>query len=150
MPPMTKPVWAWTLGRRHSNGRAGPARMSRIVIPALVLLPSLAWAAQDHTLPPPMAAACISSPFGPRMLPGRPKAGGFHPGIDLPAPLGASVRAVAPGTIIRVQRRGAGGLEMMVQHDGFIGVYSHLGLISPIILNGGRTVSTGQQLGTVG
>jgi murein DD-endopeptidase MepM/ murein hydrolase activator NlpD len=98
----------------------------------------------------PVVPACVSSPFGPRMLPDRPLAGTFHPGIDLPAPLGAPVRAVAPGTIIRVQRHGLGGLEMLVQHDGFVGVYSHLGLISPMILNGRRAVSGGEQLATVG
>jgi murein DD-endopeptidase MepM/ murein hydrolase activator NlpD len=98
----------------------------------------------------PVVPACVSSPFGPRTLTDRPLAGTFHPGIDLPAPLGAPVRAVAPGTIIRVQRRGVGGLEMLVQHEGFVGVYSHLGLISPTILNGRRTVAGGQQLATVG
>jgi murein DD-endopeptidase MepM/ murein hydrolase activator NlpD len=79
-----------------------------------------------------------------------PAAGHFHDGIDLPAVLGAPVRAVAPGTLIRVQRKGLGGLEMLVQHDGFIGVYSHLGLIAPAILEGRRTLAAGQQLGTVG
>jgi murein DD-endopeptidase MepM/ murein hydrolase activator NlpD len=119
-------------------------------IPAAALTAAPARAAPDRKLPSPVASACISSPFGPRTLTDRPKADGFHQGIDLPAPLGAPVRAVAAGAIMRVQRRGAGGLEMLVRHDGFIGVYSHLGLIAPTILNGSRIVSTGQQLGTVG
>lgn len=107
-------------------------------------------AVAETPLLPPIAQACVSSPFGPRVLPQRPVAGTFHPGIDLPAPLGAPVHAVAPGTIIRVQRRGPGGLEMLVQHAGFVGVYSHLGLIAPAILNGRRSVAAGEQLGTVG
>jgi len=98
----------------------------------------------------PVIPACISSAFGPRSLPGRPLAGNFHPGVDLPAPLGTPVRAVAAGTVVRVQRRGAGGLEMLVQHPGFMGIYSHLGLIAPIILNGRKSIAEGQQLGTVG
>ncbi len=116
----------------------------------LVLGGSAGQAAGEEPIVPPVTPACISSPFGPRVMPDRPLAGTFHPGIDLPAPVGAPVRAVAPGTIIRIQRHGVGGLEMMVQHAGFIGVYSHLGLISPVILNGRMTVSGGQQLATVG
>jgi murein DD-endopeptidase MepM/ murein hydrolase activator NlpD len=109
-----------------------------------------ATAAENNAMLAPVEPACVSSPFGPRTLADRPLAGTFHPGIDLPAPLGAPVRAVAPGRIIRIQRHGVGGLEMLVQHDGFVGIYSHLGLISPTILNGRKTVTGGQQVATVG
>jgi murein DD-endopeptidase MepM/ murein hydrolase activator NlpD len=60
------------------------------------------------------------------------------------------VTAVAPGTIIRIQRHGIGGLEMMVQHGGFIGVYSHLGLIAPKLAEGGKTIYGGERIATVG
>lgn len=99
---------------------------------------------------PPVAAPCVSSPFGPRILPGRPLAGTFHDGIDLPAPLGSPVVAVAPGTILRVQRHGIGGLEMLIQHDGFVGVYSHLGLITPVLAEGRKTIYGGERIATVG
>jgi murein DD-endopeptidase MepM/ murein hydrolase activator NlpD len=105
---------------------------------------------ETPTLLAPVRPACISSPFGPRILPGRPLAGTFHNGIDLPAPLGAPVSAVGPGTLIRVQRHGIGGLEMLIQHDGFIGVYSHLGLIAPALAEGSRTIYGGERIGTVG
>ena len=82
---------------------------------------------------PPVAPACVSSPFGPRILPNRPLAGVFHNGIDLPAQIGSPVLAVAPGTVIRVQRHGIGGLEVLIQHDGFVAVYSHLGLVAPAL-----------------
>jgi murein DD-endopeptidase MepM/ murein hydrolase activator NlpD len=124
-----------------------------LISAALVMLPICArpvGATESATIPPPVSATCISSGFGPRFLALHPAAGHFHDGIDLPAGLGAPVRAVAPGTIIRVQRKGLGGLEMLVQHDGFIGVYSHLGLIAPPILEGRRTLIAGEQLGTVG
>jgi murein DD-endopeptidase MepM/ murein hydrolase activator NlpD len=39
---------------------------------------------------------------------------------------------------------------MLVQHSGFIGVYSHLGLIAPIIAEGRRTIYGGQKIATVG
>jgi murein DD-endopeptidase MepM/ murein hydrolase activator NlpD len=99
---------------------------------------------------PPVAPACISSPFGPRMLPNKPLAGTFHNGVDLPAPVGAAVTAVASGSIIRVQRHGGGGLEILIQHDGFIGVYSHLGLVSPLIAEGRRFIYGGEKIATVG
>ena len=98
----------------------------------------------------PVSSACISSPFGPRVLAGRPKAGTFHPGIDMPAPAGEAVRAIAAGTVLRIQRKGAGGLEMMVQHDGFIGIYSHLGMIAPAFAEGKRSVAPGEKLAVIG
>src|SRR4051794_4008919 len=101
-------------------------------------------------LRPPVVPACVSSPFGPRALPNKPLAGTFHSGIDLPAPIGSPVSAVAPGKIIRVQRHGVGGLEILIQHVGFIGVYSHLGLIAPALAEGARTVYEGERIATVG
>jgi bla regulator protein BlaR1 len=58
--------------------------------------------------------------------------------------------AVAPGTVIRVQRRGVGGLEVLIQHAGFIGVYSHLGLIAPFVAEGGKSIYGGERIATVG
>lgn len=102
------------------------------------------------TLRPPVTPACISSPFGPRILPNHPLAGTFHNGIDLPAPAGAPVRAVAAGRVIRAERRGPGGLQLLVQHNGFVGVYSHLGSIAPAIAEGHFTVHAGEKIGVVG
>lgn len=99
---------------------------------------------------PPVEPACVSSPFGPRVLPNKPLAGTFHNGIDLPAPIGSPVTAVAPGMVIRVQRHGIGGLELLVQHNGFIGVYSHLGMIAPMIAEGRSAIYGGERIGTVG
>jgi murein DD-endopeptidase MepM/ murein hydrolase activator NlpD len=116
--------------------------------------PSVSYAAAQPpaqtVILPPVTPACVSSPFGPRVLPNRPLAGTFHNGIDLPAPIGSAVAAVAPGVVIRVQRRGIGGLEIVIQHDGFIGVYSHLGLIAPLIAEGRKTIYGGQRIATVG
>jgi murein DD-endopeptidase MepM/ murein hydrolase activator NlpD len=103
-----------------------------------------------ETFPPPVTPACISSPFGPRVLRNRPLAGTYHNGIDLPAPEGAAVRAIAPGRVIRAQRHGAGGLELLIQHDGFVGVYSHLGHVAPAIAEGRFAVHAGEVIGTVG
>lgn len=123
--------------------------------PTLLPVAALAAAQRPPAHParlmlPPVSPACISSGYGPRILPTLPVAGTFHYGIDLPAPLGTPVVAVAPGTLIRVQRHGIGGLEVLIQHDGFIGVYSHLGMIAPALAEGGRTVYGGQRIGVVG
>lgn len=104
----------------------------------------------EPTLLAPVSSACISSPFGPRVLPNHPLAGTYHNGVDMPAPAGAPIHAVAPGTVIRVQRRGPGGLEVLVQHDGFVGVYSHLGMVTPAIAEGARVLGAGEKLGVVG
>ena len=101
-------------------------------------------------LSPPVRPACISSPFGPRVLPNHPFAGTYHYGVDLPAPAGAPVLATAPGKVIRVQRKGPGGLEVLVQHDGFLGIYSHLGMLTPAFATGKRAVAAGEKLGVVG
>jgi murein DD-endopeptidase MepM/ murein hydrolase activator NlpD len=122
---------------------------------ALGWTPFAATAAASHAavravMLPPVEPACVSSPFGPRILPNRPLAGTFHNGIDLPAPIGSPVIAVAPGTVIRIQHHGIGGLEVLIQHDGFIGVYSHLGLIAPMLAEGGKTIYGGERIATVG
>ena len=99
---------------------------------------------------PPVSAACISSPFGPRVLPNQPGAGSYHYRMDLPAPVGAPVMATAPGTVIRLQNKGPGGLEMLVQHDGFVGIYGHFSMVTPAFAEGKRTIAAGEQLGAVG
>ncbi len=131
------------------------ARRMAMSLLLLVIAPSLSEAAASHraesvSLIPPVPSACVSSPFGPRILPNKPLAGTFHSGIDLPAPVGSPVTAVAPGTVIRVQRHGIGGLELLIQHDGFVGIYSHLGLVAPVLAEGGRTIYGGERIGTVG
>jgi murein DD-endopeptidase MepM/ murein hydrolase activator NlpD len=130
-------------------------RIVTIIVFATVLAPlrpsgPLAEALVKSALLPPVLPACISSAFGPRVLPNQPEAGTYHYGVDLPATVGAAVVAAAPGTVIRVQRKGPGGLEMLVQHDGFVGIYSHFGSIAPPFAEGKRTVAAGEELGVVG
>jgi len=131
--------------------------------PAKIALTALAFATLQNLAPravaqpllrtilrPPVHPACISSSFGPRVLPNEPQAGSYHYGVDLPAATGTGVYATAPGTVIRAQQDGPGGLELLVQHDGFVGVYSHFEMIIPDIAVPGRRVAAGEQLGFVG
>jgi hypothetical protein len=112
--------------------------------------PCAAQFPQAVILRPPISPACVSSPFGPRVLSNQPQAGSYHYGIDLPAPAGAPILATAPGTVIRIQKKGRGGLEMVVQHESFVGIYSHFGMVMPAFAEGKRTVAAGEKLGVVG
>jgi murein DD-endopeptidase MepM/ murein hydrolase activator NlpD len=112
--------------------------------------PCAAQLPQAVSLQPPIDPTCVSSPFGPRVLSKQPQAGPYHNGIDLAAPAGTPVLATAPGTVIRIQQKGPGGLEMLVQHERFIGIYSHLGMVMPAFAQGKRAVGAGEKLGVVG
>ena len=101
-------------------------------------------------LQPPVSPTCVTSAFGPRVLPGLPKAGTFHPGIDLRAGPGAAVRAVAAGQVMAIRRRGAGGLFVKVRHEGFEAIYAHLGSVTPALAEGRRILAAGDKIGVVG
>jgi murein DD-endopeptidase MepM/ murein hydrolase activator NlpD len=101
----------------------------------------------------PVQPTCLTSPFGVRPAPG-PNAVGFHNGIDLRAPAGGAVFAVADGRVVGIDRRGAGGLEIAVLHQGAAGpytaLYSHLGLLAPAFAQGRGVVKRGERLARIG
>jgi murein DD-endopeptidase MepM/ murein hydrolase activator NlpD len=101
----------------------------------------------------PVAATCITSPFGPRHAIGR-LAAGMHNGVDLRAAAGTWVSAAAAGRIAAVRRRGAYGLEIDIAHGpagaGFITRYAHLGSVTPAIASGHTQVAAGEPIGRVG
>ena len=100
----------------------------------------------------PVSPTCVTSPFGPRRRIG-PNAVGFHNGIDLLAPAGGAIRAVADGQVVAIHKRGPGGLEILIRHGGpygFVSLYAHVGLVAPAFAEGKRTVSAGERIGVVG
>lgn len=102
----------------------------------------------------PVSPTCVTSPFGPRGA-GGPKASRFHKGVDLSAPAGGAVRAAADGQIISIQRRGASGLRILIQHGdpkagGYMTQYSHLGRLTPAFAEGKRQVAAGEKIAVVG
>ena len=119
-----------------------------------MLSPGLVFAAEPGKAPPvlprPVAPGCVTSPFGPRYLAAAPVAGRFHWGVDLRAAAGAPVLAVADGHIIRIDREGMGGLEVLVQHPGFRALYAHLGMVAPAIADGATRLRAGQWIGRIG
>ena len=82
----------------------------------------------------------VTSGFGPRW-------GRMHEGIDIAAPTGTSVRAVASGTIIYAGVMGGYGNIVVIDHgNGLSTAYAHLSAIWA----GGGGVSQGQGIGAVG
>lgn len=73
-----------------------------------------------------------------------------HKGVDMPAPIGTNVRAVANGTIDFVgQQRGYGNV-VVVKHDGrHMTLYAHLHQFADGLRPGG-TVRQGEVIGSVG
>jgi murein DD-endopeptidase MepM/ murein hydrolase activator NlpD len=124
-----------------------PSLVAAIMV---VLAAGPAPAAAVPSLIRPVAPGCVTSPFGPRYLAVAPVAGRFHWGVDLRAAAGARVLAVAEGRIIRIDREGMGGLEVLVQHPGFRALYAHLGMVAPAIADGATRLRAGQWIGRVG
>jgi murein DD-endopeptidase MepM/ murein hydrolase activator NlpD len=117
---------------------------------AWTIVPGVALSNQAAPLIRPVQPGCVTSPFGPRILRQAPVAGRYHWGVDLRAAAGARVVAVSAGRIIRIDREGMGGLEVLVQHAGFQALYAHLGMVSPAIADGAKFLKAGQWIGRVG
>lgn len=89
----------------------------------------------------------ISSPFGKRNAP-TSGASSFHYGIDIPAPEGTSLIAIANGQITFCSFLGAGGYTITLSFDNFKISYCH---VSPnFIVSVGDFVKEGQIIGHVG
>jgi murein DD-endopeptidase MepM/ murein hydrolase activator NlpD len=84
----------------------------------------------------------VSSGFGPRR-------DGFHYGLDVAAPLGTPIRAVAAGTVIVAGPASGFGLWMQVRHDvdGTVTVYGHMNTMDR---PRGAHVVAGERIATVG
>jgi len=113
----------------------------------LVATPALA---DPITLLPPLSPACISSPFGWRRALGPLSPAGMHNGIDIAAAPGTLVRAAAAGRVVKIERMGIGGLQVILGNQGFTTLYAHLGTLVPPIAEGARTITAGEKIGFVG
>lgn len=72
-----------------------------------------------------------------------------HPGMDLKAPAGASVKAVADGTITKVYADDAYGITIEIAHkNGYISRYANLS--TDKLAEKGDTVKQGQIISSVG
>lgn len=89
----------------------------------------------------------LSSRFGWR---GDPIEGGsrFHAGVDIPAPAGATVRAVRAGRVVHAGWAGGYGNLVVIDHGG--GVCSRYGHLERVLVAPGDPVATGQKIGEIG
>lgn len=97
-----------------------------------------------HCAPLPVVGARLLSPFGD------PRQRGQHGGIDLKAPEGSAVYAVAPGVVRAVASNGElerYGVTVVVDHGPWLTLSAHL---RSAFVTVGEEVRAGQQLGTVG
>ncbi len=97
----------------------------------------------------PVTPACISSGFGPRPAIGLRRAS-HHSGIDLRAPAGTPVRAIAAGRVVFVRRVAGYGLVVEIDHGSFRSRTAHLGRVTPALAEGRRMVARGEQIGVAG
>lgn len=72
-----------------------------------------------------------------------------HPGIDLEAPVGSGVNAIASGTVTNVYEDDAYGTTIEITHDNGL-VSKYASLESTAFVEKGDTVKQGQQISTVG
>lgn len=94
------------------------------------------------------ASGPITSPFGMRSNP--MGGGGFemHPGLDIGAPMGATITATAGGRIIFAGPYGGYGNAIIIDHGGQVSsLYGHC---SQIFVSTGQEVQRGQAIGAVG
>jgi murein DD-endopeptidase MepM/ murein hydrolase activator NlpD len=95
----------------------------------------------------PLALARITSDFGHRPNPFG-KGHVFHRGIDMAAPAGTPVQAVAAGTVITARRdRSYGEFVVIDHHNGYRTLYAHN---SKLLVKAGDRVNVGQQIAKVG
>jgi murein DD-endopeptidase MepM/ murein hydrolase activator NlpD len=72
----------------------------------------------------------------------------FHGDIDITAPEGTPVVAVAPGKIVAVNFSGTYGKQVVIRHDGdYYSHYAHLGATAVKV---GAPVRAGEAIGSVG
>ena len=88
----------------------------------------------------------VTSAFGMRVHPvtGVRK---LHDGVDIGAPCGTTVPALAAGVVTRAGPRGAYGLQVEVRHDDSRTSYSHLASVTVAV---GQVVPAGTPVGRVG
>ena len=95
----------------------------------------------------PVMGPRLSSDFGVRKHPIR-KVRRHHDGIDLAAPVGAPIRAIANGQVMFADPHGGYGKYIVLRHpDGFT---SHYGHCDTMEVAPGASVLAGQIIGTVG
>lgn len=102
---------------------------------------------QNETVVFPLISPRVSDDFGPRVHPILKKFG-QHPGIDLAAPVGSTVRAIMKGQVVYADKYAGYGKVVTIRHrEGYVSVYAHL---DELLVNPGQKVNAGEFIGRVG
>lgn len=97
----------------------------------------------------PVPGHSINSPFGLRRMPWE-RQGRLHAGVDIAAPSGKPVVAVADGVITKAGRSASYGRYVEVRHgEDLVSFYAHLGRIDPRA-KAGVAVTAGTMIGKIG
>jgi murein DD-endopeptidase MepM/ murein hydrolase activator NlpD len=97
----------------------------------------------------PVKGAKLTSPYGMRYHPVR-KVNTMHTGIDLAAPLGTPIRAVADGRVIDSRPANGYGYIIIIDHGGGIStLYAHM-YPQSVKVSVGQSVSRGAPIAEVG
>lgn len=104
----------------------------------------------------PVDGGRVSQAFGPTSFGGEPArcwrgvcSDHFHDGLDIAAPLGTPVRALAAGRVVLAGRVADGAVVVIVDHGS--GVESLYGHLEPTLaVRDGQSVSAGDRLGSIG
>ena len=102
----------------------------------------------DTSMKMPLADLVLTSDFGYRVSP-ITNTWKFHSGVDLAAPTGTSVFACKNGTVQSAVRGDPiyGNYIILAHQKGITSVYAHL---SKILVEKGKAVRTGEEIGLVG
>jgi murein DD-endopeptidase MepM/ murein hydrolase activator NlpD len=144
----------WNRKRSESSTAATGSRIAGALL-SVVLTWSIApiraaRAAPGAPLPAlvyPILGSKLSSHFGKRVHP-RLRYLRHHDGIDLAAPSGAQIRAMAPGMVIYADKHFGYGNFVVIKHDGEL--TTHYGHCEKIFVRPGEVVPAGAVIGTVG
>ena len=143
--PGSVPRVGGTIGGRQAAPNAHAHAFAQSTPPSGSVSPSEATVPTATVLP---VAGEITSPFGMRSDPftGEPR---FHAGVDVAAPRGSEIRAVADGEVVfSGWRRGGAGRIVEVRHaNGLVTSYAHA---ERTLVRAGQHVVAGDVVATVG
>ncbi|MGW7621530.1 transglycosylase family protein [Streptomyces antimycoticus] len=125
-------------GARHQRKAAPRHRASAISSHTVVRK----TAARPHTAP---VSGTVSAAYGIR---GARWASGHHTGVDFAVPIGTSVRAAAPGTVVAAGWGGAFGYQVIIRHAD--GLYTHYAHLSALTVRTGQSVEAGRRIARSG
>lgn len=123
-------------------------RKGKQVLTFLILLTALTAATPLSSFVYPLMSTRISSDYGMRIHPIR-RFSKKHSGIDLAAPRGAPIRAVAGGTVVFADPHAGYGRLVVVSHQGGR-MTTHYAHCHELRVKPGDRINAGQIIATVG